>query len=98
MTFSTVLLIIVSGVVGCVGSVFLYDKALYWMTHADFTAFNTSFSSQSANTEVLEHLLSSLTQSTQFFVTVTVIQVAVLAVVGTVLGAVIALRRTGFRQ
>lgn len=98
MTFSTVLLVIVSGVVGCVGSVFLYDKALYWMTHADFTAFNTSFSSQSANTEVLEHLLSSLTQSTQFFVTVTVIQVAVLAVVGTVLGAVIALRRTGFRQ
>ena len=98
MTFSTLLMILVSGTVGCAGSVLLYGRALRWMMQTEFTSFNTAFSTASAHTEMLEQLLTMLDREPRFFLIAAVVQMGILALLGTVLCAIVSLRKTGFRQ
>ena len=98
MTFSTVLMLLVSGSAGCVGSILLYDRALEWMMQSDFTVFSTSYTVRSEGAEMLEHIFLLLAQNPRFFLLTTVTQVGILALLGILLCAIIALRKTGFRQ
>ena len=96
MTFTTVLTVLISGMIGCLGSILLYDKALVYMMQSDFTSFNTAFSSGSANGEMLEQILTMLGQETQFFVIASAVQVGILSILGAVICAIVSLRKTGF--
>lgn len=98
MTFAAVLNLLISGVAGCIGSILLYDRALGWMMQSEFTAFNTAFTIPTENAEMLEQLLSMIGQEPQFFLLVTMVQVGVLALLSTLLCAIVSLRKTGFRQ
>ena len=98
MTMASVPILILSGVIGCVGSVLLYGRATEWMVGADFTTFDTSFSTVSDTAEMLEQIFALLTQEAAFFMRVSAIQVGILAAVTTVLCALIVWRRIGFQK
>lgn len=98
MAFTTVLTVLISGVIGGLGSIVLYDKALAYMMQSDFTSFNTAFSSGSANGEMLEQILTMLGQEPQFFVLVSAVQIGILSILGAVICAIVSLRKTGFGQ
>ena len=98
MTMASVPILILSGVIGCVGSVLLYGRATEWMLGAEFTSFDVSFSTVSDTAEMLEQIFSLLTQQTEFFMRIAALQVGVLAAVTTVLCALIAWRRIGFQK
>lgn len=98
MTMASVPILLLSGVIGCVGSVLLYGRATEWMLGAEFTSFDVSFSTVSDTAEMLEQIFSLLTQQTEFFMRIAALQVGVLAAVTTVLCALIAWRRIGFQK
>ena len=98
MSFSAVLLLVISGAVGCLGSILLYDRALGWMMSTEFTSFNTAFSTQSAHAEMLEQLLTLLGQTPSFFVLAAACQVGVLAVLSVTLSAAVAFRKSGWNR
>ena len=98
MTMASVPILLLSGVIGCVGSVLLYGRATEWMVGADFTTFDTSFSTVSDTAEMLEQIFALLTQEAAFFMRVSAIQVGILAAVTTVLCALIVWRRIGFQK
>ena len=98
MSFSAILLLVISGAVGCLGSILLYDRALGWMMSTEFTSFNTAFSTQSAHAEMLEQLLTLLGQTPSFFVLAAACQVGVLAVLSVTLSAAVAFRKSGWNR
>jgi hypothetical protein len=98
MTMASVPILLLSGVIGFVGSVLLYGRATEWMVGADFTTFDTSFSTVSNTAEMLEQIFALLTQEAAFFMRVLAIQVGILAAVTTVLCALIVWRRIGFQK
>ena len=98
MTMASVPILILSGVIGCVGSVLLYGRATEWMLGAEFTSFDVSFSTVSDTAEMLEQIFSLLTQQTEFFMRIAALQVGILAAVTAVLCALIAWRRIGFQK
>ncbi len=98
MSFAALLTVLISGMVGCVGSIVLYDRAVQWMMQSDFTVFNTAFTIPSENAEMLEVLLAMLGQSPQFFVIASAVQVGILCILGTIACAAVSLRKTGFGQ
>jgi hypothetical protein len=96
MTFTTVLTVLIAGVIGGLGSIVLYDKALAYMMQSNFTSFNTAFSTGSVNGEMLEQILTMLGQEPQFFVVASVVQVGILSILGAVICAIVSSRKTGF--
>ena len=98
MMFSTMLILVPAGVLGCLGGVMLYDRALEWVMQSDFTNFANAFTVRSENAEELEQILYMLGQEPRVFVITAIVQLAILAVLGTVMCAIASLRKTGFRQ
>lgn len=96
MTFTTVLTVLIAGVIGGLGSIVLYDKALAYMMQSNFTSFNTAFSTGSVNGEMLEQILTMLGQEPQFFVIASAVQIGILSILGAVICAIVSLRKTGF--
>lgn len=98
MTLATLPLLILSGVMGSIGSILLYGRATEWMVGADFTSFDTSFSTMSDTAQMLEQIFSLLTQNEQFFMRAAAIQVGILALLSILLCALFTRRRIGFRK
>jgi hypothetical protein len=92
------LILVPAGVLGCLGGVMLYDRALEWVMQSDFTNFANAFTVRSENAEELEQILYMLGQEPRVFVITAIVQLAILAVLGTVMCAIASLRKTGFRQ
>ena len=98
MTLATVPLLILSGVMGSIGSNLLYGRATEWMVGADFTSFDTSFSTVSDTAQMLEQIFSLLVQEEQFFMRAAAIQVGILVLLSVLLCALFTWRRIGFRK
>lgn len=98
MTLATTPLLILSGVMGSIGSNLLYGRATEWMVGADFTSFDTSFSTVSDTAQMLEQIFSLLVQDEQFFMRAAAIQVGILALLSVLLCALFTWRRIGFRK
>ncbi|MBQ7321195.1 MAG: hypothetical protein IJW99_03780 [Clostridia bacterium] len=97
MSFSAVAVLILSGLGGFLGSVLLYDRAVEWMMQADFTSFNATFSTMSANAGVLNDLLDLLGQPVSVFARACGIQLVVLVLLAILFSAVAALRKKSFK-
>ena len=83
---------------GSIGSNLLYGRATEWMVGADFTSFDTSFSTVSDTAQMLEQIFSLLVQEEQFFMRAAAIQVGILALLSVLLCALFTWRRIGFRK
>ena len=97
MSVSALAVLILSGLGGFGGSVLLYDRAVEWMMQADFTTFNATFSTMSANASVLNNLFDMLGQPVDVFARACGMQLAVLALLAVLFSAVAALRKKSFK-
>lgn len=93
MSFAVVLVVLLSGLIGCVGSILLYDQALRRMMQSDFTVFNTAFTVPSEHAEMLSQLLPMMGQETSFFVIAAAVQTGILAILGAILCAIVSEHR-----
>ena len=98
MSFSALLIMLISCIGGFAGSVFLYDRALAWMMQADFTSFNTTFSTVSANADMLTDLLGMMGQTPDLFAKVCAAQFIILLFLAAIFAAVASLRKKSFKQ
>ena len=98
MNFAVLPVILLSGILGCVGSILLYDQALRKMMQSDFTVFNTAFTVPSEHAEMLSQLLPMMGQETSFFVIAAAVQTGILAILGAILCAAAFRRKTGLGQ
>ena len=98
MSFAVILPVLLSGILGCIGSILLYDRALQRMMQSDFTVFNTAFTVPSEHAEMLSQLLPMMGQEPHFFVIAAAVQVGLLAILGAVLCAAVSGRKTGLGQ
>ena len=98
MSFSAMLILLLSCLGGFVGSVLLYNRALDWMTQAEFTSFNTTFSTMSANADMLTDLLGMMGQTPDLFAKSCAVQLAILLALAVIFAAVASLRKRSFKQ
>ena len=98
MSFSALLVVLLSCIGGFAGSVLLYDRAIAWMMQADFTSFNATFSTMSFNNEMLTDLLGMLGQSPELFAKICVAQFVILMLIAVVFAAMASLRKKSFKQ
>ena len=98
MSCSVLLVMLLSCLGGFAGSVLLYDRALAWMMQADFTSFNPTFSTVSANTDMLTDLLGLMGQTPDVFAKVCAVQLVALLVLSVLFAAVASLRKKSFKQ
>ena len=97
MSFSALLVMLLSCLGGFAGSVLLYDRALEWMMQADFTSFNTTFSTISANADMLTDLLGLMGRPPEVFARVCAVQLLILFLLAVIFAAVASLRRRSFK-
>ena len=57
-----------ASVLGCLGSILLYDKAIVWMMRSETAGFDRSFSVGAPSPEAMGQIASLLQQKPQFFV------------------------------
>ena len=98
MSASALGVLILSCLCGFAGSVLLYDGAVEWMMQADFTSFNATFSTMSANAGVLNDLLDMLGQPVEVFARICGMQLVILATLAVIFAAAAALRRKSFQR
>ena len=98
MSFSALMVMIISCLGGFAGSVLLYDRALTWMMQADFTSFNTTFSTISANADMLGDLLGMMGQTPDVFAKMCIVQFVILFLLAVIFSAAAALRKKSFKQ
>ena len=98
MSFSAFLVLLLSCGGGFVGSVLLYDRALDWMMRAEFTSFNATFSTMSANTDMLTDLLGMMGQTPDLFAKTCAVQFVILFLLAAIFAAVASLRKKSFKQ
>lgn len=98
MSFSALMVMIISCLGGFAGSVLLYDCALNWMMQADFTSFNTTFSTISANADMLGDLLGMMGQTPDVFAKMCIVQFVILFLLAVIFAAVASLRKKSFKQ
>ena len=98
MSASALGVLILSCLCGFAGSVLLYDRAVEWMMQADFTSFNATFSTMSANAGVLNDLLDMLGQPVEVFARICGMQLVILATLAVIFAAAAALRQKSFQR
>ncbi len=98
MSFSALLVMLLSCIGGFAGSILLYDRAVAWMMQADFTSFNVTFSTMSFNNDMLTNLLGMLGQTSDVFAKVCAAQFAILLLLSVAFAAVASLRKKSFKQ
>ena len=98
MSFSAMLILLLSCLGGFVGSVLLYNRALDWMTQAEFTSFNTTFSTMSANADMLTDMIGMMGQTPDLFAKSCAVQLAILLALAVIFAAVASLRKRSFKQ
>lgn len=68
------------------------------VTQAEFTSFNTTFSTMSANADMLTDLLGMMGQTPDLFAKSCAVQLILLLVLAAIFAAVASLRKRSFKQ
>ena len=68
MCLTAMPVVALASVLGCLGSILFYDKAIVWMMQSETAGFDRSFSVGSASSEAMGQIASLLQQKPQFFV------------------------------
>ncbi len=98
MSFAALGVMLLSCIGGFAGSVLLYDRALEWMMQADFTSFNATFSTISANADMLTDLLGMMGQTPELFAKTCAVQLVILLLLAMIFAAVASLRKKSFKR
>lgn len=98
MSLSSLIVILLSAILGSFGSIALYDYAIQWMMNSDFTSFDTVFGISSATAATLEQLIPMLAQPSGLLLGLCLGQAGILLLVAIIFSAISALRKNSFQK